>query len=54
MTSLDMNGVSLTVLKADGIENVMEYLDMPVSSPFWPKVSNLAQNAYHPVELHRT
>ena len=39
MTSLDMNGISLTVLKLDPIYkiDVLKYIDLPVDSPFWPK-----------------
>ena len=39
MTSLDMNGISLTVLKLDPISkiDVLKYIDLPVDSPFWPK-----------------
>lgn len=39
MTSLDMNGISLTVLKLDPNTkvDVLKYIDLPVDSPFWPK-----------------
>ena len=39
MTSLDMNGISLTVLKLDQANkiDVLKYIDLAVDSPFWPK-----------------
>ena len=42
MTSLDMNGISLTVLKLDQANkiDVLKYIDLPVDSPFWPKAVN--------------
>jgi len=43
MTSMDMNGISITVLKVDAEhkEQILSYIDMPVDSPAWPKVLNL-------------
>ena len=39
MTSLDMNGYSITVLRLDTLENkkqIVEWIDLKVDSPFWP------------------
>lgn len=41
MTSLDMNGISLTVLKVSELadkDDVLKWLDLQVDSPAWPKV----------------
>jgi dihydroxyacetone kinase len=41
MTSLDMNGISLTCLKVDDLkekDEVLRWIDMDVDSPDWPKV----------------
>ena len=41
MTSLDMNGISLTVLKVENLQekdDVLKWLDLAVDSPAWPKV----------------
>lgn len=42
MSSLDMNGMSLTVLKLTQAnkDEVLSYLDMKVDSPFWPGITN--------------
>ena len=55
MTSLDMNGISLTVLRVDGDrrEEILSYIDMPVDSPFWTRVVNLEQKEENIVELHK-
>ena len=43
MSSLDMNGMSITVLKLNDSNKaeVLSYLDLPVDSPFWPGVVNM-------------
>lgn len=43
MSSLDMNGISITVLKLNDQNKaeVLSYLDLPVDSPFWPGVVNM-------------
>ena len=48
LTSMDMNGISITVLKVDKEhkEEILAYIDMPVDSPAWPKVINLEKYEY--------
>ena len=43
MSSLDMNGISITVLKLNDQNKaeVLSYLDLQVDSPFWPGVVNM-------------
>lgn len=41
MTSLDMNGISLTVLNLDKFkDDILKYIDLPVDSPAWPPAIN--------------
>ena len=55
MTSLDMNGISITVLRVDGDrrEEILSYIDMPVDSPFWTRALNLEAKEENIVELHK-
>ena len=57
MTSLDMNGISLTVLNVSKFENkdkIIQWLDAPVDSPFWPAASDPVTHSFAPVELNKT
>lgn len=49
VSSLDMNGISLTVLNVTDLD-VLAYIDLPVSSPFWPKVANVEAHKFAPIE----
>ena len=53
MSSLDMNGMSLTVLKLNEANKaeVLSYLDMPVDSPFWPGITNTENASQNIIEL---
>ena len=55
MSSLDMNGISLTVLKLNDSnkEEVLSYLDLPVDSPFWPGVVNMQSQTQNVIALGR-
>lgn len=50
VSSLDMNGISLTVLNVTELQEALPYIDAPVTSPFWPKVCNVEANKFAPVE----
>ena len=42
MTSLDMNGISLTVLNLDKFkDDILKYIDLPVDSKSWPPAINV-------------
>ena len=51
VSSLDMNGISLTVLNVSELgDEVLSFVDLPVSSPFWPKVCNIEAHKFAPIE----
>ena len=54
MTALDMNGISITLLRVDGPkrDELLEYIDLKVDSPNWPTVLNLDENINPVVELN--
>jgi hypothetical protein len=53
MSSLDMNGMSLTVLKLnDGNKaEILSYLDISVDSPYWPGITNTETLTQNIIEL---
>ena len=53
MSSLDMNGMSITVLKLNDSNKaeVLSYLDLPVDSPFWPGVVNMEAQTQNVIAL---
>lgn len=53
MTSLDMNGISLTILNLpeDKSAEILSYIDMPVDTPFWPKAVSLEGKPNNLIEL---
>ena len=55
MSSLDMNGMSITVLKLNDQNKaqVLSYLDLPVDSPFWPGVVNMQAQTQNVIALGR-
>lgn len=55
MSSLDMNGISITLLRVDGPRRaeILEYIDLPVDTPNWPRVVNLENQIDNIVALGR-
>ena len=53
MSSLDMNGMSLTILKLNDTNKaeVLSYLDLSVDSPFWPGITNIEKATNNIIEL---
>ena len=53
MSSLDMNGMSITVLRlTEGKKDeILSYLDMNVDSPFWPGITNTENATQNIIEL---
>ena len=53
MTSLDMNGMSITVLRlGDRRDEVLSYIDLQVDSPNWTGCVNMEQYENNIVELN--
>lgn len=55
MSSLDMNGISITLLRVDAGRRaeILEYIDLAVDTPNWPRVVNLEKAADNLVELNK-
>lgn len=53
MSSLDMNGISITLLRVDGPRRseILQYIDLPVDTPNWPRVVNLENECNNLVAL---
>ena len=55
MSSLNMNGISITLLRVDGPRRaeILEYIDLPVDTPNWPRVVNMEAQVDNLVALGR-
>jgi hypothetical protein len=54
MSALDLNGITVTIMRADGKrkDEILQYIDLKVDSPNWPKIINLEEQNSPVVELN--